>query len=371
MTKPSAWPGDETLSSLILSCLSPIDLAQAEVTALLRKAAEKAWEETALRESDCRLLVGLAGATWKSFSVTLLQANSIELKLCREIASSTDRPSENVSNTLVDSPCYQSSTPNQNRNRTNLERTPPEVLQYTCGCASGLSCYWCSAADKAGDRDDWLSFQLGPPGGAVVVVQGFGYQVYTAHWQPNAPNFAPSRVRLSLSVERNSPPYYVSKWHNSECVEALQRIVLPKPVVCIGGTYVSLQFRGKQQRQTLTEAPDDFYICISRFKLFGAQLPWLLDAPTDRSNLEVAAQATTTFLGGSLRRLPLSSTFFVDNDDQNEEQEDQPVRHYVTPAYRNTGRFWIRPTSKLPYQQYSEIGHLFGVHDSLKSSGLL
>lgn len=330
------WPDDELYDVLILSYLDESSLGRIELCSRRWRdaAAKELWAVACSRLTDLRSIKGVVGGSWKRLALDILGANFGGLTMCNPLASSLDMPTESASNTLTTSSCS-SPTALERLSETQLAAVEMQgisrrhIAQVLCGCATGRACYWCSAANPSDEGDEWLSFQIGPPSffqnGRVFAVDGLDYQVYAAHWQPKEPVYAPQQVRITFSNFPGGTPYYESEWQESQKTEDMQHIRLPKALILICSTYCTVEFRGKQQRQTLFEPTDDFYICISHVKLTGACLPWLVGDASDfarRTTATVAASTDADDAHGrdalpSYHRLPrsISSSLHQRNDD--------------------------------------------------------
>ena len=54
-------------------------------------------------------------------------------------------------------------------------------------------------------------------------------------------------------------------------------ILFHQPIMLIGEIFVRIEMIGSQQRQTIQEVNDDYYMCVSNFKLFGYDMSSLVD----------------------------------------------------------------------------------------------
>ncbi|RHY62170.1 hypothetical protein DYB30_001534 [Aphanomyces astaci] len=95
---------------------------------------------------------------------------------------------------------------------TRRQASLGETIQMLCGCSSGNSCYWSSAASTTQNAEESIYYRMR----GHCVVRAVSVLPYRVFWHPNAPTYGPQQVSFSFYAnERNvdsehEVPFYVS-----------------------------------------------------------------------------------------------------------------------------------------------------------------
>ena len=221
--------------------------------------------------------------------------------------SSVDRPEESPANTLRPSACA-------TRIGAATRRLPGMAAggqlfhirhQVACGCCDGRPCYWSSTGNPSAASPEWIAFAptASRAGATAALVGAFSVMPYQAYWHPGAPVYAPRFAELALLAPAASPAafeqsiagapphdqrlgarcYYRSPRFAVAQTMTLQRFVLPRPALFVGGVIV-VRLVGKAQRQTIDAPPaallgvdddaraDHYYCCLAHVACEGAPL---------------------------------------------------------------------------------------------------
>ncbi|KAF0738758.1 hypothetical protein Ae201684_005374 [Aphanomyces euteiches] len=211
--------------------------------------------------------------------------------------SSADRDCESPVNTLQASKCWNEiqrfshnhelvqpynlqelSTFSMYRLLTRRHSSLGETIQMLCGCSSGNSCYWSSAATTSPDTQESIFYRMR----GNCIVRAIGILPYRVFWHPGAPTYGPSKVSFSfyanLEHAQEELPFYSSPTYNviNDMVE--QTFQLPMRVLLQDG-YISVNLIGRQRAQTfnlptwMQTNPDDnvpkYYCCLSQVSAKG------------------------------------------------------------------------------------------------------
>ncbi|ETW08548.1 hypothetical protein H310_01107 [Aphanomyces invadans] len=252
-----------------------------------------------------------AMSVWKRLACLTNLANSS--KYCQEnlIAdvlkfSSADRESEGPGNTLRPSKCWgeiqrfgdelvhpynlqELSTFSMFRLLSRRQSSLGETIQMLCGCSSGNSCYWSSAASSSPNAEESIFYRMR----GHCIVRAVSVLPYRVFWHPHAPTYGPKQVSFSFFAnERNidsehEVPFYVSPVFDVVNDMVVQTFELPLRVILQDG-YMSVNMIGRHQAQTF-DVPtwmqahgDDntpkYYCCLSQVRAHGVMMD--LDAAT-------------------------------------------------------------------------------------------
>ncbi|KAF0719153.1 Aste57867_1243 [Aphanomyces stellatus] len=211
--------------------------------------------------------------------------------------SSADRDSESAGNTLKPSKCWHEiqrfhddltlpynlqelPTFSMFRLLTRRQSSLGETIQMLCGCSSGNSCYWSSAASTSQAATESIFYRLR----GHCIVRAVSVLPYRVFWHPGAPTYGPCQVSFSFfanvqSVESpHEEPFYISPVYDvvNDMVE--QTFELPMCVLLQDG-YLSVNLLGRHQAQTfdipawMQPDPDNnvpkYYCCLSQVSAKG------------------------------------------------------------------------------------------------------
>ncbi|KDO32819.1 hypothetical protein SPRG_02512 [Saprolegnia parasitica CBS 223.65] len=212
--------------------------------------------------------------------------------------SSADRDSEAPANTLKLSKCLREIQRYERSEELllpyNLQELPTftmfrlltrrnsslgETIQMLCGCSSGNSCYWSSAASTDPHATDSIYYRMRGP----CVVQSVEVVPYRVFWHPGAPTYGPRQVSFSFFADLlDSEPFYTTPAYDVRNEMTSQVFTLPHRVMLQGG-YFGVNLLGRQQAQTFDipvwmqqPTPTDleanlpkYYCCLSKVSAKG------------------------------------------------------------------------------------------------------
>ncbi|OQR98991.1 glycoside hydrolase [Achlya hypogyna] len=207
--------------------------------------------------------------------------------------SSADRDSEAPGNTLKPSKCWREirkylkndellhpydlqelSTFTMFRLLTRRNSSLGETIQMLCGCSSGNSCYWSSAASNDPNAVDSIHYRMRGP----CIVRAIEIVPYRVFWHPGAPTYGPRQVTFSFFADVDEvEPFYTSPAYDVVNEMMSQVFELPRCVMLQGG-YFSVNLLGRhqaqtfdippwmQQQQPLEAVPNEpkYYCCLSQ-----------------------------------------------------------------------------------------------------------
>ncbi|OQR97114.1 F-box protein [Thraustotheca clavata] len=243
---------------------------------------------------------------WKQLAclTSLAQTNTFgQTDLIHDVIkfSSADRDSEAPANTLQPSKCWREIKKYTKRDEllhpydlqeltsfamfrllTRRNSSLGETIQMLCGCSSGNSCYWSSAASTCPNAVDSIYYRMRGP----CVVQSIEIVPYRVFWHPGAPTYGPRQVSFSFFADlEDTEPFYTSPAYDVINDMVSQSFVLPQCIVLQGG-YFGVNLLGRHQAQTFDipawmqhlTTPDlepnlpKYYCCLSEVSAKGVLL---------------------------------------------------------------------------------------------------
>ncbi|RHY31314.1 hypothetical protein DYB32_003600 [Aphanomyces invadans] len=171
-----------------------------------------------------------AMSVWKRLACLTNLANSS--KYCQENLIADVLSTEGPGNTLRPSKCWgeiqrfgdelvhpynlqELSTFSMFRLLSRRQSSLGETIQMLCGCSSGNSCYWSSAASSSPNAEESIFYRMR----GHCIVRAVSVLPYRVFWHPHAPTYGPKQVSFSFFAnERNidsehEVPFYVSPVH--------------------------------------------------------------------------------------------------------------------------------------------------------------
>jgi hypothetical protein len=154
---------------------------------------------------DARQLLRMILTTATSPEGIFLQLNTDVVEV-----SSMDRTVENPLNTLKRSPCltrvqeYRQKSPHMPIGVVNRLGYLLQVQSCTCAGSSvhSTSCYWSSSPNRSQDLIEFITYSFGKKN-QLSIIYGFSLTPYQAFFQPEAPTYAPMRVKLQILAPMN------------------------------------------------------------------------------------------------------------------------------------------------------------------------